>query len=151
LDKIDRKIINYLQRQPTLTVGEIAERVGLSQTPCWRRIKRLEENGIILGRAVLLDAKKLGLGIEVLAELRLGKHDEATLEALESQVQTCDEIISCYSMSGDSDYVVRIVAQDIEAYEHFLKKILLHLPGVSGVNSRFVLKHVKQTTVLPLS
>lgn len=150
MDDADLRILRVLQADPQLPVTAIAERAGLSHTPCWRRLKRMEADGVILGRAVLLDAKQLGLAVNVFAALRLKQHDEDTLEALEAAVCDHPQIVECFSMSGESDYTIRVIARSIEDYEHFLKKVLLHLPGVASVNSSFALKCVKMTTGLPI-
>jgi Lrp/AsnC family transcriptional regulator len=150
MDDMDRRILRMTQAYPGLTVSDLAEKVGLSHTPCWRRLKKLEADGIIAGRAVLLDAKRLGLTVNVFAHLRLKQHDEETLDALEQAVFLHPEIVESFSMSGTSDYVLRVVAKSIEEYERFLKKTLLHLPGVSSINSSFALKTVKMTTILPV-
>lgn len=150
MDKIDRKILAALQQYPDLATSDIAEKVGLSITPCWRRIKKMESDGIIVGRAVLLNAKALGLSVNVFADIRLKLHDEETLIALEAALGAQPEIVECFSVSGDSDYIVRVVTDSIEAYESFLKKVLLHMPGVAAVNSRFALGCVKMTTALPI-
>ena len=150
MDQTDLSILRSLQAHPDSSIAQIAEKVGLSQTPCWRRLKQLEENGVIAGRAVILNPRSLGLAVDVIAHLRVAKHDEETLEALEQQVQTHPEIVECFSMSGESDYMLRVLARSIDEYEIFLKKTLVHLPGVAGVNSSFVLKRVKLTTDLPL-
>ncbi len=150
LDVIDRKMLAVLQVEPDLSVQALAERVNLSHTPCWRRLKRLESEGIIRERAVILDADLLGLPITVFAEVALKQHDEQTLEQLEREAQRCPEIVECFSMSGEHDYIFRIVAASVADYERFLKKVLLHLPGVASVNSSFALKRVKLTTRLPV-
>ena len=150
MDETDRRILRMVQAHPDLPIADLAEKVGLSHTPCWRRLKKLEADGIIAGRAVLLDAKQLGLMVTVFAHVRLKQHDEATLDALEQAVCLRPEIVESYSMSGTSDYLFRVVAESIEDYERFLKKTLLHLPGVSSINSSFALKTVKMTTVLPI-
>lgn len=150
VDRIDRRILATMQEHPDMPTSEIAEIVGLSSTPCWRRVKKLQADGVIVGRAVLLDAKALGLTVNVFADLRLRQHDEQTLLALEEAVARRREIVECFSVSGDADYVVRIVTTSIEAYETFLKTVLVHLPGVGSVNSRFALGCVKMTTALPL-
>jgi len=150
LDHFDRKILATLQVQPSITMSELADTVGLSQTPCWRRMKQMENAGAIAGRAVLLDPQLLGYPINVFAHLRIGKHDEDALEAFEADVRSHPEIVECFSMSGESDYMMRILARSIEDYERFLKKVLLHLPGVSSVNSSFALKTVKLTTDIPV-
>lgn len=150
MDKLDLRILATLQSNPEMSAGDIAEAVGLSTTPCWRRIKRLEADGVIAGRAVLLDAKKLGLAVNVFADIRLKIHDEVTLIALENALAAQPEIVECFSVSGESDYVIRVVTGSIEAYEAFLKKVLLHMPGVAAVNSRFALGCIKMTTALPI-
>lgn len=150
LDDMDRRILRAMQANPDLSVADLSAIVGLSQTPCWRRIKRLEADGVITRRAILFDPKKVGLPINVLAHVRLQRHDEETLEALERETLRHPEILECFSMSGESDYVMRVVAADMDAYERFLKKVLLHLPGIASVNSSFTLKTVKSTPDLPL-
>lgn len=150
LDAFDRKILATMQAEPALTVGALAERVGLSQTPCWRRLKVLEQEGYIARRAVVLDAHKLGFTVDVFAHVRLARHDEEKLNAFEEQVRGHPQVVECFSMTGESDYLMRIVGRSIEEYEQFLKKVLLHLPGVAAVNSSFSLKTVKMTTDLPV-
>jgi Lrp/AsnC family transcriptional regulator len=150
MDAIDRKILGLLQLEADISVTDLAERVGLSQTPCWRRIKKLESDGVISGRTVLLNPIALGLSANVFASLKLRQHDEATLDAFEAAAKERPEVVECFSMSGESDYILRIVVDGISAYEQFLKKVLLHLPGVASVNSSFALKCVKLTTHLPI-
>lgn len=147
---MDKKILRALQDQPTLSVQALAERVGLSHTPCWRRLKKLEAAGAILERAVVLDQDVLGLPITVFAQVKLKQHDEETLDTLEAIVQERPEIVECFSMSGDSDYILRVVTGSVAQYEMLLKKVLLHLPGVAAINSSFTLKCVKLTTKLPI-
>lgn len=150
MDEVDLKILRILQDSPEIAVTELAQHVGLSHTPCWRRIKQLEERGIIQQRAVILDPHKMGLSVSVFANIRLKEHDEATLEAFEQAARACPEIVDCFSTSGESDYIVRVVVGSIEQYEKLLKKVLLHLPGVASINSKFSLKCVKTTTKLPI-
>ncbi|GAA0294847.1 Lrp/AsnC family transcriptional regulator [Sphingomonas oligophenolica] len=150
MDDTDLKILRLLQAKPATTMTELADQVGLSQTPCWRRVKQLEASGVIVRRALLLDAHKLGFSVDVFAHLRIGRHDEDNLEAFEEAVRVHPEILECFSMSGESDYLMRIVVRSIEHYERFLKKVLLHLPGVASVNSSFALKQVKVTTNVPV-
>lgn len=147
---MDHKILRVMQGQPDMPMTELAEKVGLSHTPCWRRIKKMEAEGVIVRRALILDPKQVGFGVNVFAHLHFARQDEDTLEAFELQVGHHPQIVECFSMSGESDYVLRIVAQSIEDYEQFLKKVVLHLPGVSTVNSSFSLKTVKLTTDLPV-
>jgi Lrp/AsnC family transcriptional regulator len=150
VDVIDRKILLALQVNPELSAADLASSVGLSHTPCWRRLKRLEQSGIIRGREIILDPVALGLTVIVFAEVRLKQHDENTLEDFEQIACRRPEILECFSMTGDSDYLLRIVVRSVEDYETFLKKVLLHLPGVTSVNSRFALKSVKLTSRLPI-
>ena len=150
MDAIDLRILATLQKEPDLSMAGIADAVGLSITPCWRRMKRLEKEGVILGKAILLNGRALGLTVNVFAEIRLKQHDESTLLALEDVVRSRAEIVECFSVSGEADYLMRVVVSSIEAYEAFLKKVLLHLPGVAAVNSRFTLGCIKLTTNLPL-
>jgi Lrp/AsnC family transcriptional regulator len=151
MDELDRKILRLIQAEPDLPIQTLAQRVGLSHTPCWRRLKKLEVDGVIVGRPCLLDQDAVGLPVTVFAHVKLKQHDELTLETLEQAVADCPEIVECFSISGSSDYVCRIVVESIARYEQFLKKTLLHLPGVSEVNSEFALKRVKLTTRLPIA
>ena len=150
MDRIDVRILDALQTVPGITTTELSERVGLSHTPCWRRLKKLEDSGAIMARAVILDPEAMGLAVSVFAEVRLRQHDEQTLEAFERSVCERREIVECFSMSGERDYKLRVVVRDVAHYERFLKKVLLHLPGVGSINSSFALKSVKLTTQLPL-
>ncbi len=133
-----------------MAIGDLAAKVDLSQTPCWRRLKKLEQDGVIAGRAVLLDAEAVGLPITAFAHLRMKSHDETTLDNFERAARGRAEIVECYSMTGEADFLLRIVMPSVAAYEIFLKKVVLHLPGVGSVNSSFALKCVKLTTVLPV-
>lgn len=150
MDSIDRKILAALQANPQRSVAELASDVGLSHTPCWRRLKKLEESGVIRERAVILNPLLLDLTVSVFAELKLKQHDEETLEALEAQAREHPQIVECFSMSGQSDYLMRIVVRSVGDYEVFLKKVLLHLPGVGSINSSFALNCIKMTTQLPI-
>jgi Lrp/AsnC family transcriptional regulator len=150
LDDFDLAILRELQKEPSIRMADLAERVGLSQTPCWRRVKALEESGVIAGRAVLIDGGKLGLRVNAFAHLRLSRHDEETLETLENELRARPEIVECFLMGGEYDYQLRIIVSDLEEYEHYLKKVLVHLPGVASVNSSFSLKTIKATTALPI-
>jgi Lrp/AsnC family transcriptional regulator len=139
-----------LQHHPQASIAELGEIVGLSQTPCWRRMKRLQDTGVISGRAWILNPVRLGLSVNVFAEVRLKQHDEETLEAFELMTSERPEIVESFSMSGQSDYLLRIVVGTVADYEILLKKVLLHLPGVGSINSSFALKAIKSTTDLPI-
>ena len=150
MDATDHKILRILQKDADMPMAELAKQVGLSHTPCWRRVKQLEKSGVIRERVVILDPDRVGLNVNVLANIRLKAHDEETLNAFERAARERPEIVECFIMGGESDYAVRIVVESIEAYEGLLKKVLLHFPGVASVNSHFALKCVKNTTRLPI-
>lgn len=150
MDAVDRKILSALQNNPDLAIADVAAIAGISATPCWRRLKKLEREGIIAGKAIVLDADALGFRVNVFAEIRLKQHDEETLTRLEQAVIERSEIVECFSVSGDTDYIMRILVKSIEDYEAFLKTVLLHLPGVASVNSRFALGRVKLTNLVPI-
>ncbi len=150
MDEFDRKILRVVQAEPDIAIQQLAQRVGLSHTPCWRRLKKLEERGVIAGRAVLLDPDALGLTITAFAHIRMKSHAEDTLEAFEKSARARPEVVECFSMTGEADFLLRIVMRSIADYEVFLKKTLLHMPGVGSVNSSFALKRVKLTTILPV-
>jgi Lrp/AsnC family transcriptional regulator len=150
VDETDRKLLAALQANPQRAISDLASDIGLSHTPCWRRLRKLEETGVIRERAVILDPVMLDLTVSVFAEVRLKQHDEETLEALEQQARERPEILECFSMSGQFDYLMRVVVRSVADYEVFLKKVLLHLPGVGSINSSFALNCIKLTTRLPI-
>jgi len=150
LDEFDRKILAQLQQRGDLSMAELGERVGLSHTPCWRRVRRLEEAGVIRERVAILDPEKLGLTVTVHAYITIQHHDESSLEAFESAVQHIDEIVECYSTSGERDYLLKVVVESVAHYESLLKTRLVRLANVASVNSTFALKRVKYSTSLPL-
>jgi Lrp/AsnC family transcriptional regulator len=147
----DRRILLLLQEDASLTTGEIAERVGLSPSPCWRRIKQLRESGAIKRAVTLLDPRALGFNVMVMASVRLSRHSAENIEAFEEKVQELPEILECHAMSGERDFVLRIVARDIESYHQFVRRRLIHLPSVAAVNSSFMMKQVKYSTALPIA
>ena len=150
LDEYDKNILRALQENAEYSMNDLGEKVGLSHTPCWRRVKRLEEEGYIQKKLTLLDAKRLNLNVSVHAYITIKKHDETSLNSFESSVKNIREIVECYSITGDKDYLLRIVVSSVEAYESLLKETLVHLPNVASVNSVFALKQVKYTTELPI-
>ena len=150
MDELDFRILRELQEHPSLSAEQLSKRVGLSHTPCWRRIKKMEAEGIILDRAVILNPQKLNLGLTVFASIKLKQHDRATLEAIESAAQNCPEIVECFSMTGEGDYICRVVVADVPAYEKLLKNTLLALPGVATISSSVALKQVKLTTKIAI-
>ena len=150
LDEYDLKILRTLQENADYSMAELGELVGLSHTPCWRRIKRLEAEGVIKGKVTLLNPRILNLGVTVHAQIVIKHHDEESLNAFESAVADVKEIVECYSTSGDKDYLLKIVVESVGDYERFMKETLAHLPNVASFNSTFALKQVKYTTQLPL-
>lgn len=150
LSEVDKKILDAIQRDSSITNSELADLVGLSAAPCWRRIKRLEERGIISRRVGLLDTKALGLNIIAFANVKLSHIQEDALEEFEAEVAKFDEVTECYTISGSMDFLIRIVTENMQSYERFLRKKLLKLPMVSEVNSHFAVTQVKYTTAVPL-
>ena len=149
-DAYSLKILEALQEDSRMTVQQISERVGLSTTPCWKRIKEMEVQGVITGYTVQVDRKKVGLNLMVMAEINLAQHTDKTVAEFEAAVQAIPHIVRCYSTTGQSDYVLMIMATDIEQYEQFLMRTLFKLPAVAHVRSSIVLREVKQGTGLPL-
>jgi len=146
IDKFDREILRVLQKDATVSMAELSQQVGLSHTPCWRRVKRLESEGIIQRKVTLLDSKKLNLGVSVFIYVSLKSHDEDCLNHFEMAVQDITEIVECHTTSGEKDYLLKVVVESIEEYEHLLKSKLTHLPHVDHLSSTFALKQVKNTT-----
>ncbi len=149
IDAIDRKILTCLQRDATLPVAEIAERVGLSTTPCWRRIQRLERDGVIVGRVALLDPDKLNLGVTVFVHIRTAQHNAAWLEKFAKAVAGIPEIVELYRMSGDIDYLMRVVVPDIAGYDAIYQRLIAAVE-LSDVSSTFAMERIKHTTALPV-
>jgi DNA-binding Lrp family transcriptional regulator len=150
LDAIDAKILDLIQKDAALSVAEIADRVGLSSSPCWRRIKRMEEAGIIRGRVTLLERDALGLGFEVVASVKLALPSKENLAKFEALVLKWAEVLECMTVTGAVDYVIRITTTDMHAYDTFLREKLLGSGLVSDVQSRIVINIAKRTTALPL-
>ncbi|MEO9968626.1 MAG: Lrp/AsnC family transcriptional regulator [Hyphomonadaceae bacterium] len=150
IDSVDAKILDLLQSNAGLSVAEIAEKVGLSSSPCWRRIKRMEEQGVIQKRVTLLDRNLLGLDFEVVASVKLALPNRDNLNAFESMVQEWSEVSECMTVTGAVDYVIRVVTTDMHAYDDFLRDKLLGSALVSDVQSRIVVRVAKRSTSLPL-
>jgi Lrp/AsnC family transcriptional regulator len=150
LDKFDREILRVLQQDATVSMADLSQQVGLSHTPCWRRVKRMEADGIILGKVTLLNSKKLNLGVSVFIYVTLKNHDGDSLTDFETAVQNIDEIVECHTTSGEKDYLLKVIVESIEEYEFLLKTKLTHLPLVDHLSSTFALKQVKNTTELPI-
>jgi Lrp/AsnC family transcriptional regulator len=149
MDAIDRHILQLLQEDATLSIAELGERVGLSQTPCWKRIQRLEADGVIARRVALLDPDKLGLKISALVSIETSDHSAAWIEGFSNKISGMREVVDVYRMAGDVDYVLRVVAVDMQAYDAFYKRLIEAVP-LKNVTTRFVMERVKATTALPL-
>ncbi len=150
MDAIDLKILTLLQNDARITNSELAERVGLSPAPCLRRVRALEEDGVIRKHVTLLDPAAVKLGVTVFVQITLDLQVERRLEIFDRAIARQPEVLECYLMTGDSDYLLRVVVPDVAAYEHFLKTALTRLEGVASIKSSFALKQVKYSTVLPL-
>jgi Lrp/AsnC family transcriptional regulator len=149
MDAIDRKILAVLQEDASLSVAEISSRVGLSSTPCWKRIQRLEAEGVILKRVALLDPNKLGLGVTVFVSIETGDHSQAWLANFAEVVGAMPEVMEFYRMAGDVDYMLRVVVDSIQGYDAFYKRLIAQVP-LKNVTSRFAMENIKWTTALPI-
>ena len=150
LDRTDLAILRTLQADARISNAQLAERVGLSPSPCLRRVRRLERSGLIHGHATLLDQRALGLGVNVFVSVTLTDQARPELEAFEAHVTRWPEVMECYLMTGDFDYLLRVVVTDLDAYQRFLIDRLTRLPGVSNIKSSFALKQVSRRHALPL-
>jgi DNA-binding Lrp family transcriptional regulator len=150
LDAVDARILDLLQRDASLSIAEVAERVGLSSSPAWRRIERLKKAGVILRQVTLLDQEKLGLTFEVFASVKLQLPSRENLEKFEKAVAEWPEVVECATVTGAVDYMLRVVTRDMHAYDDFLRDKMLALGLVSDVQSRIVMRVSKRTTAAPL-
>lgn len=150
LDRYDRLLLAELQRDSRQTVQQLATAVGLSSTPCWKRVKELEASGVIRRYTALVDREKVGLSLCVLAELNLTRHSEEDVREFERAVADCPQIVSCYATTGQADYVIKVLVPDIRQYEAFLHETAFKLPGVTHVRSSVVLKEVKAESRVPV-
>jgi len=150
LDRVDRRILDELQANARISNQDLAKRVGLSSAPCWRRLRRLEEEGYIAGYATLLHPSAIGLPILAYAQVTLENHHPESVRQFDQLIAHRPEVLECHSMSGTNDYLLRIVAGSMQAYEHFLSTHVLQTKAVRAVNTSFVLRTKKFTTRLPL-
>jgi len=150
IDDTDRRILNVLQQDARLTVQEVADRVGLSASPCHRRMRQLEERGVITRTIALVDQKAVGLPVSVFVSIKLERQKEEDLERFARAISGWREVLECYLMTGPRDYLLRVVVADLAAYEQFLKQKLTRLDGVSSIESSFALDQIKYTNALPL-
>ena len=151
LDRGDVRILDVLQQHGDLSAADVAERVGMTASTCWRRISRLQELGVVKGRVAVLDREKVGLNVMVFSRVKLSGHGRDALLKFEQAVREHPEIQECYTMMGEVDFLLRIVCRDIKAYEAFFLDHLSRFPGVQSVNSSIALAVIKETTALPLA
>jgi Lrp/AsnC family transcriptional regulator len=149
MDKIDREILRVLQQDSTLAVSDIAARVGLTTTPCWRRIQTLEQQGVIKQRVALLDANKLNLGLTVFVQVKAAKHDSQWLTKFAQHAQNIEQIVEFYRMSGEYDYLLKVIVADMQAFDIFYKKLVGGI-DLSDVTSSFAMEQIKYTTAIPV-
>ncbi|CAM2193407.1 DNA-binding transcriptional activator DecR [Paraburkholderia kururiensis] len=149
MDIIDRKLLELLQQDATMPVAELAQRVNLSQTPCWKRVQRLKETGVIRGQVALCDPKKLGVGTTVFVAVRTNEHTEAWAQQFTRAVQDIPEVVEVYRMSGETDYLLRVVVSDIEDYDRVYKQLIRTVP-LFDVSSSFAMEQIKYSTALPV-
>jgi DNA-binding Lrp family transcriptional regulator len=150
LDAVDARILDLIQHDAGLSVAEIADRVGLSSSPCWRRIKRLEDTGIIQRRVTILDRELLGLGFEVYCTVKLSLPTRENLADFEAAIGKLPEVVQCATVTGAADYELRVVTRDMHTFDEFLRDRILSLGLVSNIESRIVIRAVKNTTAAPL-
>lgn len=150
LDEFERKILRELQRDGNQTIAELAGKVGLSASPCWRRVDRLEREGVIRGRVALIERRKVGLNAHIFAQVRLNAHGRANLDEFSAAIQAFPEVLDAYVLMGQTDFMLRIVARDIDAYERFFFEKLSKLPGIQEITSTVALSEIKSTSELPI-
>jgi Lrp/AsnC family transcriptional regulator len=150
IDPIDRRILEWLQKEPGINAGELGEKIGLSQSAVWRRMQSLREQGVIVDQPVKIDRQKVGLNTMVFAHVKLTSHGRSNLAEFSDAVRQYPEVLDCYVLLGNVDFLLRIVTEDIKAYEQFFFEKLSQLPGIQEVNSSIVLSDIKHTTVLPI-
>jgi Lrp/AsnC family transcriptional regulator len=150
MDAIDRKILAVIQEDASLSVAEIGNRVGLSSTPCWKRMQRLEAEGVIRKRVAILDQDKLGFGVTVFVSVETGDHSQEWLDKFAQVVGAMPQVMEFYRMAGDVDYMLRVVVPDIAGYDQFYKQLIASVP-LKNVTSRFAMEKIKSTTALPIA
>jgi len=149
LDQIDRAILNVLQRDATLSVDDVSAAVNLSRNACWRRIKQMEQNGVITGRVALVDPASVGVPLTAMVLIRTNAHDGEWLKQFQATLQSFPEIVGAYRMTGDLDYVLRVRVADVPAYDAFYKRLTSRI-SVSDISASFVMEEIKETTAVPL-
>jgi Lrp/AsnC family transcriptional regulator len=149
MDEIDRKLLGLLQQDCTLSIAEMADRVGLSPTPCWKRIQKLEAGGVVLRRVALVDPARVGMGLTVFVAIEAGSHSPEWLERFAAAVEAMPEVLEFHRMAGDVDYMLRVVTADMAEYDAFYKRLIAVVP-LKNVTSRFAMERIKSSTAVPL-
>ncbi len=150
MDAIDRRIVRALQRDGRMKISDLAEAVGLSPTPCARRLEKLQSEGVITGFGARVDAEKLGLPVSIFVSVELSQQDRAAIDAFERAIRACDEVMECYLMTGSRDILLRVVCADLTAFDEFLENRLMQIPGIRNLRSNFALRSMVQRAALPM-
>ena len=150
MDRIDHRIIAALQEDGRMTITDLAEAVGLSPTPCARRLERLQSEKVITGYGARVDANKLGLGVTIFVSVELDKQDRTAIDAFERAIKDCEEVMECYLMTGSRDILLRVVAADLTAFDRFLETRLMPIPGIRNLRSNFALRAITRRNALPV-
>lgn len=150
MDNFDKQILALLQQDASISLKDLAEAVSLTSTPCWKRIKRLEDEGYIRGKVALLDPAKVGFGISVFVQIKTQRHESSWLNRFAETVTQFAEVMEFYRMSGEWDYMLRVVVADIAAYDRFYKKLIASTDGLVDISSNFAMEQIKYTTALPI-
>lgn len=150
IDRVDAQILERLQQDGRLSNAKLADQMSLSETPCWRRLKRLEATGIIQGYQAVLDRRELGLGVMAFVQLECTAHDAEVTRRFEQAIQASPNVLACHNTTGEADFLLQVVARDLDDYSRFVETVLRALPGVSGIRSNLSLREVKASNRLPV-
>ncbi|EXE15691.1 MULTISPECIES: Lrp/AsnC family transcriptional regulator [Acinetobacter] len=150
IDKTDARILERLQADSRITNSELSEYIGMSTSPCWRRVKQLEEAQVIKGYGVLIDRKKIGLGVMVFIRVSIDSHSEKEARKFEEEVTALEHVVACYSIGGDADFLLQVVSPDLDTYAEFSMSVIRRLPGIKEMQSMFVLKEIKPFLSFPV-
>ena len=150
IDKTDAKILKQLQHDSRISNAQLSEKIGMSTSPCWRRVKQLEDTQVIKGYGVLLDRKKIGLGVMVFIRVSIDSHSEKEAKKFEEEVSALEHVVACYSIGGDADFLLQVVSPDLDTYAEFSMSIIRRLPGIKEMQSMFVLKELKPFLGYPI-
>ncbi|SJN58997.1 Lrp/AsnC family transcriptional regulator [Vibrio ruber] len=150
LTKTDTQILTLLQQDARMTNQELADQIGMSSSPCWRKVRKLEDDEIIQGYRAVLDRKKIGLGVMVFVRVTIDSHSEAEARKFEQEVTALENVVACYSIGGDADFLIQVVSHDLDSYAEFAMSVIRRLPGIKEMQSMFVLKEIKPFASLPV-